>query len=116
MEHCGLTEYLMQHDKFMHCLLLELSLLFAVKVLRNIDKGFDLKKIFDIFFSKLLIIIICVIVKVIDFLTISNEMIYEIIICFYVFESACEVFLVGTEYGLPLPDKLKELIEKYIVK
>ena len=54
--------------------------------------------------------------KGIDFLTISNELIYEIIVCFYVFESACEVFLLGKEYGLPLPDKLSELIEKYIVK
>lgn len=115
-QHCGLTEYLMMHDKFLHCLLLELAIVFSVKLLDNITKGFDIKEIFNIFLSKLLIIVICVIVKGIDFLTISNELIYEIIVCFYVFESACEVFLLGKEYGLPLPDKLSELIEKYIVK
>ena len=116
MEHCGLTEYLFAHDKFFHCLIIEVVLIFFIQIIDNFNHGVSLKFIGDIFLNKLLVLVICFSVKIIDFLTISSELIYEIICGFYVFESACEIFLLGEKYGLPLPPKLKELIEKYIVK
>lgn len=113
---CGLTEYLMQHDKLMHAMVIVLGVIVVIKLFDMLITGFNFKEFVRIILSKILILIICIFAKIIDFLTISNDLLYDCIITFYIFESTCEVFLIGKDYGLPLPSKLQELIEKYIVK
>lgn len=114
-EKCGLTEYLMQHDKLQHAIIIVIGVVFVLKSLDMLLNNFDFKSFLRLFMSKILILIICFFVKIIDYLTISNEMLYDIIVTFYIFESMCELFLMSAAYGLPLPEKLQSLINKYVV-
>lgn len=114
-EKCGLSEYILQHDKLQHAIIIVLVTVFLLKTFDMILNGFDFKTWLRLLMGKIMIIVICLFTKIIDYLTISNELLYDIIVTFYIFESVCEIFLLGSDYGLPIPEKLKNLIDKYIV-
>lgn len=113
---CGLTEYIFMHDKLQHAIIIVLGVVVVLRLLDGIMRGVNFKTYLKLVMSKVLILVICFFTKIIDFLTISNELIYDIVVTFYIFESTCEIFLLGKEYGLPLPSKLQELMTKYIVE
>lgn len=114
-EKCGLTEYILQHDKLQHAIIIVVATVFLLKTFDMILYGFDFKTLLRTLMGKIMILVICLFTKIIDYLTISNELLYDIIVTFYIFESVCEIFLLGADYGLPIPEKLKNLIDKYIV-
>lgn len=114
-EKCGLTEYILQHDKLQHAIIIVVATVFLLKTFDMILNGFDFKTLLRTLMGKIMILVICLFTKIIDYLTISNELLYDIIVTFYIFESVCEIFLLGADYGLPIPEKLKNLIDKYIV-